>query len=205
MHVSVPLWMFNVCVDWIRLLCYLPHMDLIAHTHQADVLEKGTPMKTWPVCFVLLTMTLAGCAGTENYFSLNTELNHPMFAPVGAALIEWEEGVREKSSKETSETFRRELLYSGLTGRTVNITYREYWTGSSRKLVQPVFNQDLKYELGQDGKAVITFKEVRIEVSEATNERIGFLLTHGPAGARVDAKQGKSQTAEQAPANAYPR
>jgi len=161
-------------------------------------------MKIWPVYAVFLTMTLAGCSGTENYFSLYTELNRPMFAPVGAALIEWEEGVRESGAREPAEAFHYALLYSGLAGRTVNITYREYWTSSSTKLIQPVFNQDLKYDLGQDGKAVITFKDIQIEISEATNTRVAFHVTHGPSGARMDVKKERARPDEKPPVRIYP-
>lgn len=166
---------------------------------------RGPLMKTRDIWGLLVAVVLMGCASTENYFSTNFQVNRPMFASVGGSLIEWEEGVRGKSSKEVTEASRHELLYSGLQGRTVHITYREYWTSASGVLTRPAFSQDLKYELGQDGKTIVTFKEVRIEVSEATNERIGFLVTHGPAGMRVNADQVIIQKDEQAPVNTYPK
>jgi len=175
-----------------------------AHPVYTDALEEVTAMKKWPACAVLFALTLAGCSGTENYFSMSTELNRPMFAPVGEALIRWEEGVRETGSREPSEAIRYELLYAGLSGRTVNITYREYWTSPSKKLIQPVFNQELKYELGQDGKAIITFKEIRIEVAEASSERISFHVTNGPAGAQVETKQGRTRSEEKPAPRLYP-
>ncbi|HMK39640.1 MAG TPA: hypothetical protein VK569_09885 [Bacteroidota bacterium] len=161
-------------------------------------------MKKWPVCAALLTMTLAGCSGNENYFALYTELNRPMFAPVGEALIEWEQGVRESGAKVPTEAFHYSLLYSGLAGRTLNVTYREYWTSSATKLIQPVFTQDLKYELGQDGKAIITFKDIQIEIAEATTERVAFHVTHGPSGARTDVKKERTRSDEKQPVNIYP-
>jgi hypothetical protein len=162
-------------------------------------------MKTRALWGFIVAIVFAGCASTENYFSTNFQVNRPMFASVGGSLIEWEEGVRGKSSKEVTDASRHELLYSGLQGRTVNITYREYWMSSSSELIRPAFSQDLKYELGQDGKTIVTFKEVRIEVTEATNERIGFMVTHGPAGMRVNAEQVIIQKDEQAPVNTYPK
>jgi hypothetical protein len=162
-------------------------------------------MKTWPVCFFMICMTLAGCASSENYLTTSLQVNHPMFAGVGASLLEWEEGVRGKSSKEVSQACRYQLLYSGLQGRTVNITYREYCIGSSSEFTRPGFSQELKYELGQDGKTIVNFREIRIEVSEATNERIGFMVSHGPAGMRVNAEQVILQKDDQAPVNIYPK
>ncbi len=120
-------------------------------------------------------------------------------------MIEWEEGVRSKSGKEVTQAIRYELLYAGLEGRTVSITYREYSIGESSALARPAFSQELKYELAQDGKTIITFREVRIEVSEATNERIGFMVSHGPAGMRVTNEQFIMQRDEQTPVEAYPK
>jgi len=162
-------------------------------------------MKTRAICSVIVCWMLAGCASSENYFSTNFQVNRPMFASVGASMIEWEEGVRSTSGKEVTQARRYELLYSGLQGRTVSITYREYSTGESSTAVRPAFSQELKYDLAQEGKTIVTFREVRIEVSEATNERIGFMVTHGPAGMRVTNEQFINQKDEQTPAEAYPK
>jgi hypothetical protein len=162
-------------------------------------------MKTWPILFTIVCWTLAGCGSSENYFSTNFQVNRPMFASVGGSMIEWEEGVRSKSGREVTQATRYELLYSGLQGRTVSITYREYSTGEPSALSRPAFSQELKYELAQEGKTIVTFREVRIEVSEATNERIGFMVSHGPAGMRVTNEQFINQKDEQTPAEAYPK
>jgi hypothetical protein len=87
----------------------------------------------------------------------------------------------------------------------VSLTYREYCMGSSIEFTRPAFSQELKYELGQDGKTVVTFKEARIEVTEATNERIGYMVSHGPAGMRVSAEQVIIQKDEQNPVITYPK
>lgn len=62
----------------------------------------------------------------------------------------------------------RELIYSGKSGTTVEVAYREFRGGYAA----PAFSQNLKYDL--QGSAVISFQEFRIKVLEATNNAITY-------------------------------
>jgi hypothetical protein len=163
-------------------------------------------MKARPVWFILLIVACGGCARleTENFFTRSFDLNQLMFANVGASLISWEEGVREKAQKAAVEKLTHELLYSGLQGRTIFITYREYSGGrSGATFIRPAFSQELKYELGEAGKGQITFREIQIEVDQATSERIRFKVLYGPE----DISSVKAQTQEtekEDPMSLYP-
>lgn len=70
--------------------------------------------------------------------------------------------------KITSESFRRELVYSGISQNTITLVYREFKDGSAR----PEFTQELKYDLSQD--RVIGYQGARFEVLNAGNTAITY-------------------------------
>ena len=73
--------------------------------------------------------------------------------------------------EETVSTFKRELIYGGKTGTTVNIFYREYGDNFAR----PAFAQELKYYL-KDSKD-ISFQNFQIHVLSANNSKVKFKVT----------------------------
>jgi hypothetical protein len=66
--------------------------------------------------------------------------------------------------------FKQELIYNGKSGNTIRLSYREYKDDFAR----PAFFQDLSYDLSE-GKT-IGFKGMKIEVNEATNSLIKFIV-----------------------------
>ncbi|MCK7595304.1 hypothetical protein [Pseudomarimonas salicorniae] len=64
-----------------------------------------------------------------------------------------------------------ELVYGGTTRDSFQILYREY---SRDDLARPAFTQNLVYEKG--GEPVIRFRNLKIEVQEASNDRIRFVV-----------------------------
>lgn len=64
------------------------------------------------------------------------------------------------------DSFKRELVYSGVSQNTISILYREY----SDNIARPAFSQELKYDLSQ-GNA-IGYKGARFEVIKATNTEL---------------------------------
>jgi hypothetical protein len=63
-----------------------------------------------------------------------------------------------------------ELIYSGTDGKSLTVTYREY-TGDD--LARPAFYQNLVYE---SSNRRIRFKDIVIEIHEATNEKIVYTV-----------------------------
>ena len=70
------------------------------------------------------------------------------------------------TSKKSTHTY--ELIYSGKSASTINITYREY----SGNLIREAFIQNLSYDLNESN--VIQFKNTRIQILKATNTDITF-------------------------------
>lgn len=66
--------------------------------------------------------------------------------------------------------FRRELIYSGVAQRVVNLTYREFTNDFAR----PAFTQELKYDLNEGTE--IGFRGARLEILKATNTSVTFKL-----------------------------
>ncbi|MFS2017383.1 hypothetical protein ACEN88_12495 [Massilia sp. CT11-108] len=68
----------------------------------------------------------------------------------------------------TAESFRRELVYSGVSQNTLTLMYREFKDNFAR----PAFTQELKYDLSQS--RVIGYKGARFEVVDAGNTAITY-------------------------------
>ncbi len=74
-----------------------------------------------------------------------------------------------KTEERYSRDFiRKELLYSGRTGNTIEVSYREFRGG----LAAPAFFQSVKYDLSQS--SVIRFQRFVIEVVKADNQSITY-------------------------------
>lgn len=67
-----------------------------------------------------------------------------------------------------SNSFKKELVYSGVSQNTITILYREFIDNMAR----PAFSQELKYDLSQ-GKE-IGYKGARLEVMKATNTELVY-------------------------------
>ena len=65
-------------------------------------------------------------------------------------------------------SFKCELLYNGISGNTIQITYREYVD----EMARPAFYQNLQYDLTE--KKIIAFRSLKIEVISATNSEMIF-------------------------------
>ncbi|WP_348694699.1 hypothetical protein [Duganella fentianensis] len=68
----------------------------------------------------------------------------------------------------TPESFRRELVYSGISQNTVTFVYREF----KDALARPAFSQELKYDLTQG--RIVGYKGARFEILEAGNTSVTY-------------------------------
>jgi len=142
-------------------------------------------MKSMPIIAALL---LAGCASTTlNKVRFSSyQLGVERTATIGAPFLVDQKGevatvkqwvgllnspngwaIREQYS---ADYLRRELLYSGRSGSTVEITYREFRGGLA---AQP-FYQNLKYDLAASRQ--IRFQNFTIDVIDADNQSIRYKI-----------------------------
>jgi hypothetical protein len=66
--------------------------------------------------------------------------------------------------------FSYELIYGGVSGKTIKILYREY----SGDFARPSFFQELQYDIG--GDAVISFRDIDVRVLSASSSRITVVV-----------------------------
>jgi hypothetical protein len=74
------------------------------------------------------------------------------------------------SDQYSSDYVRREILYSGRSGNTLEVGYREFRGG----MAAPAFFQSLKYDLSES--KVIQFQRFRIEVLQVDNQKITYKI-----------------------------
>lgn len=66
------------------------------------------------------------------------------------------------------DSLKKELIYGGLSQKTITVSYREFSDGTAR----PAFTQDLKYDLAEGD--IIGFRGARFQVKKATNTVISY-------------------------------
>ena len=136
----------------------------------------------------LILMGVVGCASTtlEKQRLKSYSLNSVTIATIGETFIADQDGTVEKvrvwvgllnssdgwkiENRYSRDWLRKELLYSGKTGSTIEISYREFRGG----LAAPAFYQNLKYDLSESKS--IRFQRFRIQVLEADNQMLRFII-----------------------------
>jgi len=80
-----------------------------------------------------------------------------------------------------SHDFIGTLTYTGKSGSNIRVAYREYSGVNKRAIAEPAFYLDLEYPLEDNGPTIITFRDIQMEVVEATGNHIQFkvLGDHG--------------------------
>jgi|TARA_B110000263_G_scaffold133338_1_gene115837 hypothetical protein len=69
-----------------------------------------------------------------------------------------------------SPTFIEEFIYNGRVNNALKFVYRQY----SGDHIKPAFTQDVQYDLDQSN--IIGFKDLKLQVTEATNTNIRYIL-----------------------------
>lgn len=89
--------------------------------------------------------------------------------------------LHETPSVIESYDFVGTLTYTGKSGSNIKIAYREFSGVNNRAIAQPAFYLDLEYPLEDEGPTIITYRDIQIEVIEATGSYIQFkvLGDHG--------------------------
>lgn len=73
------------------------------------------------------------------------------------------------------EGFKYELLYQGISGNVIGLSYREY----TENLIRPGFQQDLTYTLEPNGPTELVFRSIRLKVWSASNQAISYEVLAG--------------------------
>lgn len=146
-------------------------------------------MKLRSIFIALVTIfTLLGCATTtlEKKTFKSYSVGREATATIGEAFLVDQNGSVEKvktwvgilnspdgwkvEERYSQDFVRKELLYSGKSGSTIEVSYREFRGG----FAAPAFFQNLKYDLTESN--VIRFQRFRIEVVQADNQAIRYKI-----------------------------
>lgn len=68
------------------------------------------------------------------------------------------------------DSFVQEFIYNGRVDNSIKFIYREF----TESLARPSFQQEVQYDLDQSN--IVGFKEMRIEIIEATNQKIEYII-----------------------------
>src|SRR3989339_172345 len=109
------------------------------------------------------------------YLTYNFEKNKVMVANVGSEMLNWTQTYKNDVYGTINGTFVQTLTYSGKQGKVIKIFYRE----ESNNFARPSFTQELTYDISD--VSTITFKNTKIQIVEATNNTIKFLVLESPA------------------------
>ena len=141
-------------------------------------------MKLHSLGIAILLVALSGCATTtleqRNFKSYS--VGQLLSASVGEVFLVDQSGTVTKCKywvgflnspdgwkiieQYSPEYFRKELVYSGISGNVLEISYREYRGG----LAAPAFFQSVKYDLAES--KTVRFQKYQIEVVNANNQGI---------------------------------
>lgn len=144
---------------------------------------------TISVCAFIITITLfSGCASTtlEKREFKSYSVGKTETATIGEPFLVDQDGSVKKVKKwvgilnspdgwkveehYTEDFVRKELIYSGKSGSTIDISYREYRGG----LAAPAFFQNLKYDLSESN--TLKFQNFVIEIYKADNQEITYRI-----------------------------
>ena len=78
------------------------------------------------------------------------------------------------SSADVQEGFKYELIYQGISGNTIKLSYREF----SNNMARPAFHQDLSYNFEGEGTS-IRFRNVSMIIHDANNNEVVFTVNSG--------------------------
>lgn len=121
------------------------------------------------ICVLVAFLGLAGCSSHHFDKTLNT----PLSVNVGDSLASWSDW------KTFTAAIEGELLYSGISGSTLKLQYREFVDGAGMMLARQPFFQELTYDLSKSDE--IAFRDIKIKILSADSSKLAYEILSGPA------------------------
>lgn len=124
---------------------------------KGKLLENGKPVPSTGGIYV----TDSDPQKTEFYFISNNG-NPLSYARDGIPFTKSFDKKRDELS------FKKELVYTGISQNAVSILYREF----NEDIARPAFSQDLKYDLSES--KIVGYRGARFEIIKATNQGLTY-------------------------------
>lgn len=158
---------------------------LILNEGSGGVVQKRSINGASALCFrtsgagsAYMSLTEAGAAiaclvdnENDGYFDYAMFATREKHFPL-ASKVAYRLGKVQEDVSPANTSFRMELIYQGIANGVVRFSYREFFAGSAR----PAFTQDLTYDLPKDGRTVITFRDLVVQINAATNKKIDYVI-----------------------------
>lgn len=123
------------------------------------------------LCIMSITFFTCGLANSS-YLVRSFDINEAQSAPVGSPMIIVEDGMKNDVYKYKFNGHRRELVYSGMDGDVLQVTYREYNVERNGVFIKDGFTQHLKYDLTDTD--IIQFRDTQIRILKVTSASIMY-------------------------------
>ena len=135
-------------------------------------------MKTLVLTISLLLIgivLISGCGLANSYYAVRSfDLNQAQSTSVGSAMVIVESGMKNDVYKWKVSGSRRELVYSGMDGNVLQVTYREYNVNQNGTFIKDGFTQHLKYDLSESD--VIQFRDTKIKILNTSSSSIEYMV-----------------------------
>lgn len=89
---------------------------------------------------------------------------------IGEKGIKYFSPIKKNQKKYDSGSFKQEIVYAGLSGNTLNVTYKEY----KNDIARPAFFQNITYDLKNSN--IIRYKNFKIKILKASNSQIKYVV-----------------------------
>jgi hypothetical protein len=143
-------------------------------------LQESRGKKIVAPVFVSCLIGLIGCGSAQSFVDRDFALNVQKQASVGSSILQIEAGWMNASINTTKKNrgLIQELVYGGVSNRTIKLLYREYLRKDQVVIQRPSYSQELQYDLNESN--VITFRAIKLRVDSANNNQITFVVLECP-------------------------
>jgi hypothetical protein len=124
---------------------------------------------------LLCALIVSGCIpGAEKGYVLGEEVK----TSVGSTMTWWRPKGTINAKTWGAEQVRKELVYAGISGTTIKVSYKEFYESGGDSYARQPFYQELTYDIATDKE--INYQDMRILVLSADSKRIVFKILSEP-------------------------
>jgi hypothetical protein len=132
---------------------------------------------------VVLCLFLSACSGSSKFYK-DYDIGAEKQVTVGSVMVTASSQV---NTADQTTKITEQLVYGGVAGRIIKINAREY----GEDLTKPIAFQELQYDLSES--EVITYRDLTIQVLEASNKQIRFKVLTGPENPNAPKEEGPAE------------
>jgi hypothetical protein len=144
-----------------------------ARNYGSELATKDWPVQTWFLFTSLATGNMYALRDSDGDMAFDLWRGFPLHNLMKLAMPAPFE-VADLPAPSTAGV-KQEILYQGISGNVLNVSYREF----SGDMARPAFTQDVKYTLNSSGPTEVAFRQARLRILSADNEKVTFEVLRG--------------------------